>query len=192
MVKDKLLDIKFRNKTICILGWYYWKEFYDNVNNLKNYFNIFIVAHRYNKILDNLNLRYKLIRNIGFEYHGYNYFLRNRWNKKSDVLFLQDDLIILRENAIKEIFFKSYKFDFVKWYGKDKKGKLRKSGARVIYCSNKILYLISKKTPGIVSSEVKEKRKASFNVKLLKNKYKIKQTKKFYKYIIFCSKGKKI
>jgi hypothetical protein len=73
---------------ICIAGWYYFKEC---LLPLSTYSNVFIVAHRSG---NSLNIPCTIIENIGLEFHCYDYFIKNIWDKKNDVLFCHDDIEI--------------------------------------------------------------------------------------------------
>ncbi|MBE3138201.1 MAG: hypothetical protein IMZ63_00115 [Actinobacteria bacterium] len=76
------------NMQICIAGWYYCKEFLEFFTDSKN---VYIVAHRPG---NSLNIPCVIIENVGLEFNCYDYFVKNVWDKKSDVLFCHDDIKI--------------------------------------------------------------------------------------------------
>jgi hypothetical protein len=97
---------------ICVVGWSFSSSFYRFLS--KKYPKItHIVAHRYNKILDELELNYSVTKNIGLEFGAYDWYIKNIWDKKSNVLFMHDDTIILKGDPIKDIFKKSLQYDYV-------------------------------------------------------------------------------
>jgi hypothetical protein len=73
---------------ICIAGWYFCKEFLEFFTNDKD---VYIVAHRPGV---SLNIPCIVIENLGLEFNCYDYFVKNVWDKKSDVLFCHDDIKI--------------------------------------------------------------------------------------------------
>jgi len=73
---------------ICVLGWYYNPSFYKTLESIHSKYPVFVVAHKSSK---SHSLPTKLISNIGLEWHGYDYYLKNIWDEKSDVFFTQDD-----------------------------------------------------------------------------------------------------
>lgn len=135
-----------KNK-ICVTGWYYPKWLYKQLK--KSSFDIHIVAHRHNRILDKLNFNYSVIKNIGIESHMYDWYIKNIWDKKSNVLFIHDDI---EANNINDVF----KFIFKKATGTDyscifgsKDLKNKKNGARCLYFSPKLINLFLQKYNGI-------------------------------------------
>jgi hypothetical protein len=82
---------------ICVAGWYYFKQC---LAPLSNCLEVFIVAHRPG---DSLNIPCTIIENIGLEFNCYDYFVKNIWDKKSDVLFCHDDIEINDISFIKDL-----------------------------------------------------------------------------------------
>jgi len=96
---------------ICVVGWHFFPGFYKYLS--KNYQKeTFVVVHQYNKILDDLKLNYKVIKNVGLEFGAYDYYIKNIWDKKSNVLFIHDDTKIEKGDPIKNIFKYSEKYDY--------------------------------------------------------------------------------
>jgi hypothetical protein len=112
------------------------------LKSIEKDYNIFVVAHRYDELLDKSGLNYAVVKNIGVEFGAFSWFIENEWNKKSNVLFIQDDLIMKTESAIGDLFLKSRKtgLDFIKW-GESKK---KLPGGRCVYASRNILEVIMK------------------------------------------------
>lgn len=128
--------------SICIVGWYYWSEFYNFLKRISKKYDVFVIAHRHNEILDRLKLKYKVVKNVGLEFGAYSWFMENVWDGKSSVIFMQDDVIIKEDKVIGKLFKKSREsgLDFIKW-GYDRK---KSPGGRCIFCSRKILRFIKK------------------------------------------------
>jgi hypothetical protein len=82
---------------ICIAGWYYFEKF---LKLLSNYSNVYIIAH---KPGNSFNIPCIIVENIGLEFHCYDYFVKNIWDKKSDVLFCHDDIEINNISFLKDI-----------------------------------------------------------------------------------------
>ena len=131
---------------ICIVGWHFFSDFYKYLS--KNYQKeTFIVAHKYNKILDELKLNYKVIKNVGLEFGAYDWYIKNIWDKKSNVLFMHDDTKIERDKCLYNIFEKNNKNKIDHSYIFGEKGK--GSHGRCIYMSNKFIKIIFKDYNGI-------------------------------------------
>ena len=138
--------INNKNNKICVVGWHYFKELYKF---LSVYYldDVHIVAHRYNKILDKYKLNYTVIENIGLEFHAYDWYIKNIWDKKSNILFMHDDIKILK---IKDFIIRNY--------NKIKKRKLGQAyisvkkvrgGGRCFYMSKRFIQLMKKEYDGI-------------------------------------------
>jgi len=82
---------------ICIAGWYFYKEC---LLPLSLYPNVYLVAHRSG---DSLKIPCTIIENVGLEFHCYDYFVKNIWDKKSDVLFCHDDIEIKDASFLEDI-----------------------------------------------------------------------------------------
>ena len=89
---------------ICVVGWYYFSKFYKQLEGSE--FEVFVVAHRYNKILDKHKLKYFVKDNVGVEYGAYNYYINNIWKKGYDVFFMHDDIDFLKFD---DVIFSNYK-----------------------------------------------------------------------------------
>ena len=61
-----------QTKKICVIGWYFFEDFYKHLVGKKN---VFIVAHKYDQILDDFNASKKRsiecirhLESMGFSY----------------------------------------------------------------------------------------------------------------------------
>lgn len=81
---------------ICIAGWYLDSELYEKMRNVNG--TAFVVSHNLCSVNNDKDeysgILSVTIENIGLEFHCYNYYLQNIWDKKSDVLFMHDDIHI--------------------------------------------------------------------------------------------------
>jgi hypothetical protein len=82
---------------ICIVGWYYFNDCLIPFSKLTD---VHIVAHRPG---NHLGIPTVLIDNIGLEFHCYDYFVKNIWDKKSDVMFCHDDIRIKDPSFIDDV-----------------------------------------------------------------------------------------
>jgi len=131
-----------KNK-ICVVGWYFLNNFYRKME--KNLFDTHIIAHRHHEILNSKKFKYDLIKNIGLEFGAYNYYIRNVWDKKSNVLFMHDDVVIKTTKGLNDIFEGCKKIDYV-----SVRNNLKFSGGgRCFYLSNKMISLLLKDFGGI-------------------------------------------
>lgn len=80
---------------ICIVGWYFYDDFYSVMRKVNKTHDVSIVSHKYefNK-LQSYNIPYITIDNIGLEFGAYDFYIKNCWDKESDVLFMHDDIEI--------------------------------------------------------------------------------------------------
>lgn len=96
---------------ICITGWHFDKKRYRFFQEINETFPVYVVAHAKDEdgyadayhFLNPLGFKYDITPNIGLEFHCYDYFLHKFWDKKSDVIFMHDDLVfspILKNNEI--------------------------------------------------------------------------------------------
>ncbi|MFQ5628868.1 MAG: hypothetical protein ACE5I1_08915 [bacterium] len=84
----------------CILGWYFYKEFYDKLYAIEG--DKYIISHRDEVYIESLNGINERIRsdiffgeNIGLEWGGYYQFIEMGHYEKYDfVIFMHDDLVI--------------------------------------------------------------------------------------------------
>lgn len=124
-----------KNK-ICIIGWHYLKDFYLTAK--QDLSNVYIVSHRYNKILDELNMNYTITKNVGLEHSAYDWYIKNRWDKESSVLFMHDDIEIVEKNIINNIIKKCEEYDYVSILGRTC-AKEQKYSNRCFYFSKKMI-----------------------------------------------------
>ncbi|MFA5925768.1 MAG: hypothetical protein WC831_02445 [Parcubacteria group bacterium] len=73
---------------ICVCGWYYYPEFYKALLRVKDKFSIIVIGNKEGEVF---NLPFVLRNNIGLDWGAYSFFLDNKWDGKSNVLFMQDD-----------------------------------------------------------------------------------------------------
>ena len=128
---------------ICVIGWYFFENFYDEVKKKSK--DTHIVAHRYNKILDELKLDYSVIKNIGLEFGAYDYYIKNVWDGKSNVLFMHDDIYLKNKFSFNDMFSFCKGLDHVSF----RNNSISSGGGRCLYLSAKIINLFLKEFGGI-------------------------------------------
>ena len=84
---------------ICVVGWYFYPEFYDVLKQIMNKYPVFIVSHKGNT---GLELPTAEIPNVGLEWGAYHYYLQNIW-KDDSVFFTHDDNKIFNIEVFDEI-----------------------------------------------------------------------------------------
>jgi len=134
---------------ICVVGWYFSSNIYKQFK--KSPFRFHIVAHRHNDILDNLDFKYSVIKNIGLEYGAYDWYIKNAWDKKSDILFIHDDIELRNftktfSNVFKKIRDNNISFSHILGI---KDIKRNSNCNRCVFLSSKIVKLLLKKYGGI-------------------------------------------
>jgi hypothetical protein len=82
---------------ICIAGWYFFKECLEPLSHHKG---AHVVAHRPGCCY---NIPCTILDNIGLEFHCYDHFVKNIWDKKSDVMFCHDDIFIKDISLIEDV-----------------------------------------------------------------------------------------
>ncbi len=111
----------------------------------KSLADVHIVAHRYNKILNSKKLKYSIIKNIGLEFGAYDWYIKNIWDKKSNIVFMHDDIVIDKTFNFNDLFKLSKGKDYVVF-----RNDLKISGGgRCIYLSNKLISLLVSEYNGI-------------------------------------------
>ena len=98
---------------ICIVGWYFFESLYASLKEVNKKHEVTIISHKgwecspeengdskdlsltsdpeaveAREFLESCGLNYKIIPNIGLEFGAYDYYLKNCWDKESDVLFI--------------------------------------------------------------------------------------------------------
>jgi hypothetical protein len=111
----------------CIAGFYYFSECIVPLSKLQN---TYIVGHRQG---DSLNIPTIIVKNIGLEFNCYDYFVKNIWDKKSDVLFCHDDIIIKDISFINDI--ENTKGDIVMVWHSEKQKRQNLAHGRMFKCS---------------------------------------------------------
>ncbi|MAH47223.1 hypothetical protein CMI37_15470 [Candidatus Pacearchaeota archaeon] len=88
--------LQSNNLNICVCGWYLDKfdAFYRTMWKLHHDegINVHIVSNKPSAWLKVFDLPYNVRENKGLEFGAYDYYLKNIWDGKSDVLFLHDDI----------------------------------------------------------------------------------------------------
>lgn len=80
---------------ICVVGWYLYKDLYSDLEILNDRYDLHVVSHKDEpSFFENYNLKYSITENIGLEFGAYDYYLKNIWDKESNVLFMHDDVNI--------------------------------------------------------------------------------------------------
>lgn len=81
---------------VCVVGWYFYEDLYASLREVHKKHEIMIISHKDEKeTLDSLGVPYIITENIGLEFGAYDYYLKNCWDGKSDVLFMHDDAQII-------------------------------------------------------------------------------------------------
>lgn len=93
---------------ICIIGYYFWPNFYECVDSQKReHIKPFVVSHRDRTLtedfLSKCSIPFYCRYNVGLEWGAYNWFLFNKWDGVSDVLFCHDDIILTDPHVFDEI-----------------------------------------------------------------------------------------
>ena len=81
-----------KNK-ICVAGWHFFEKFYKMIE--KSDSDIYVVAHRYKEVLERRKIKYSITKNVGLEFGAYDWYIKNKWDGESNVLFMHDDIEIL-------------------------------------------------------------------------------------------------
>lgn len=137
---------------ICVCGWYYQKEFYEELS--KTDYKITIVSNK-KEVPEDINKKYNTIvrENIGLEFGAYNHFIMNTTIDDS-VLFLHDDNFITEDNiepieVMCEELDQAYIFrDFT-----EQKNNGGKHG-RILYMSSKFINYLKEEHKGIPYDEM--------------------------------------
>jgi len=135
-----------KNRQICVVGWHFLQSFYDSIDGMQK--DIFIVAHKYNKILS--NFQHSIIPNVGLEFGAYDWFLKNMWDEKSDIIFMHDDIEIKNKDIFDDIFNKCENCDHAYiWTSLSQMEQNGYAHGRCFYLSKNCLDWIIKKYNGI-------------------------------------------
>ena len=118
------------------MGWHFFPDFYKKLKKCS--YNTYVVAHRYNKILDKLSLNYNVVKNVGLEYGAYNWHLKNNFKNNLGSLFMHDDVVIDKDGVLDDILNKCKKYDIAYVMGKTKTKKQRYS-TRCFYLSRNLI-----------------------------------------------------
>lgn len=124
-----------KDLSICITGWHYFEDFLKQMEKIKD--NVFIVGHKYNALLENFD--HEVIDNIGLEFGIYSWFLNNKWDEKSDILMIHDDISINNIHVINDISNEAKSWDQAYiWNNKKEAKKNGYKHGRCIYLSREI------------------------------------------------------
>lgn len=130
---------------ICIIGWHYLEDFYQKIKPIKD--DVFIVAHRENDLLKDFN--HKVIDNVGLDFGAYDWYIKNVWDGKSNVLFLHDDIYIKNLNTISNILKECEHFEQTTiWNNKDEAEANGWQHGRCFYGSGLLIKWLLKKHEG--------------------------------------------
>jgi len=139
------MKIVKKNK-ICVVGWHYFSNVYKQLS--QSDFDVYVVAHRYHEILDDLKLNYTITKNIGLEYHAYDWYIKNVWDGESGVLFMHDD-IGTNDSFFDVIFKKADSCDELSIFGSNESHKFYKYSGRCFYYSGRLIGHLLKEYDGI-------------------------------------------
>jgi hypothetical protein len=148
---------------ICIVGWYLYDDLYKILKEVNKKYHVTIISHKGNEIktedkddsslnvdsiaseakefLKSCELDYCIVDNIGLEFGAYDYFLKNCWNKESNVLFMHDDVKITDINVFDRIALLGDKNIDQSYIFKNKAEEINNGGkhGRAIFMSAKLL-----------------------------------------------------
>jgi len=93
---------------ICVVGWDYSKSLYASLT--KANYDAVTIMHKKG---DTQGVPFYLIPNEGLEWGAYDYFLKNHWDKKSSVLFMQDDISIKKDSFFDLVNTLDFNFIFI-------------------------------------------------------------------------------
>jgi hypothetical protein len=121
---------------ICVVGWYWDKDFYSVVSGAKKKHSIIVVAHR-EPTIKKIPVSYVVIPNIGLEFGCYSHYLTDIWTG-GDTFFLHDDTRIAGSKVFDKI--SETKFDCA-YVFRDRFEEEANGGkhGRAIFCSDKFL-----------------------------------------------------
>ncbi len=125
---------------ICVLGWYYDKDFINVLEIVNCKYPVHIVAHRENTVSQ---LPTTLIDNVGLEFGGYDYYLKNIWDGKSSVLFTHDDTYVTDISVFDKIAKIERDLSFLFYNTKESVSCLGAHG-RAMYASPRFLSFLKK------------------------------------------------
>jgi len=83
---------------ICVIGWDFNKSLYQSLSSTD--YDAFTVLHKKG---DTQGVPFQLVPNVGLEWGAYDYFLQNNWDRRSPVLFMQDDITVKSPTFFKEV-----------------------------------------------------------------------------------------
>ena len=128
---------------ICVVGWYLYDELYKTLKEVNKTHEVSVISHKFEvDKLQSFDIPYVTIENIGLEFGAYDYFLKNCWNQKSNVLFMHDDVQITDINVFDRIEEETIKLNIDQAYlFKNKAEEVNNGGkhGRAIYMSVKLL-----------------------------------------------------
>lgn len=134
--------------SVCIAGWTFKEDVYKLAPEKS-----FAVCHREG---DTCGVSKKIIPNVGMDWRKYDYYLKNIWDRKSNVFFFQDDLDIIEPSSLlDELYEKIYDSvdyitqftavckDLIIFTGHSEQIKALHPRGRAFYCSVEFLnYLL--------------------------------------------------
>ncbi len=123
---------------ICVLGWYYDSEFMQVLENIHHKYPVQIVAHRPN---ETTSLPIVLIDNIGLEFGGYDYYVKNLWDGKDSVFFTHDDTLVVDIEVFDKIAQIDKDLSFL-FYNKRESLSCMGAHGRSFFCSARFLQFV--------------------------------------------------
>ena len=125
---------------ICVAGWYFERAFLGKLAEVRDSFNTTIVSHLPDawKGYSLNGARVITIPNIGLEFGCYDYYLKNVWNGRDDVLFMHDDTKVKNTGVFDSISKLSVDCAYIFRDYSEEKANGGKHG-RAIFCSARLL-----------------------------------------------------
>uniref|UniRef100_A0A6H1Z963 Glycosyltransferase n=1 Tax=viral metagenome TaxID=1070528 RepID=A0A6H1Z963_9ZZZZ len=120
---------------ICILGWYYDLDFMRVLEAIHPKYPVHIVGHRPNAVSP---LPTTVIENVGLEFGGYDYYLKNLWDGINPVFFTHDDTLVTDMVVFDKIAKIDKDFSFIFYNNRESLSCMGAHG-RAFYCSPRFL-----------------------------------------------------
>jgi len=124
-----------RATQVCVCGWHYRREFYENLRAAAGRLDIVVVANRPG---DSHGLTTIARENVGLDWGAFSFFLDRAWDARSNVLFLQDDTSVrarfwdeVERIAYDQAFIFRDRTEFERTYSH---GRAHFAGARFLAC----------------------------------------------------------
>lgn len=125
---------------ICIVGWYFDKEFISLLHRVNVNYPVFIVCHRPPEFY--FDLPFVEVDNVGLEFGAYSWYLDNVWDRTGSVFFCHDDTKIGSAETFDSIAQITHDCAYVFRDEAEERANGGKHG-RAIYCSAAFLTKLS-------------------------------------------------